>query len=96
MSKLSKKVAQVKKAEEELPTTWYNIKSWFKNSLTLAVARVTALSGMITTLVGAMDWSPLWSMFTTGTSFTKQQLIMIGVGVIGLGITTELARRRTL
>lgn len=72
------------------------IKSFFSNSATIFLARMTALAGVATTTVGAFDWSPLWSVFTTGTNFNKQQLIMIGIGVIGMGITTELARRRTL
>lgn len=49
---------------------------------------------MLTSLVGTFDWSPIWNTLKTGTDFNKQQLIWMGVGIIGAGLTVELARRR--
>ena len=96
MSKLSVKINRIKKKAVEVQTKWDMVKSMFRNSATIFIARTTATLGFVTTTVGAFDWSPLWAVFTTGTSFNRNQLIMIGVGVVGLGITTEIARRRSL
>jgi hypothetical protein len=49
---------------------------------------------MIISLIGLFDWSPIWDTFKTGTAFTNQQLIWIGIGIIGSGVTVELVRRR--
>ena len=70
--------------------------NWFHNSATILVARVMSLSGIITTFVGSLDLSPIWDTLKTGTAFTKPQLIYMGLGIIGAGLTVELARRRTL
>lgn len=82
--------------KEKLKNTWEHIKSaigW--NTVgTVVLARITAIVGFVTATVGAMDWSPLWSMLSTGTEFTKHQLIAIGVSIAGLAVTTEITRRR--
>jgi hypothetical protein len=71
---------------------WF--KKWFHDSETILVARLQTAVGAIISLVGIFDWSPIWDTFKTGTAFTKQQLILIGIGVVGSGLTVELARRR--
>lgn len=71
-------------------------KSWFRYSMSIFLARVLALSGVITTFVGGLDFSPLWTVLSTGTDFTRQQLIWIGIAIIGTGVSFEMARRRTL
>ena len=78
------------------PSTWDKYKSWFNYSTTILVARVLTMSGAITTFVGGLDFSPLWAVFTTGTDLNQKQLISIGIGIIGIGISVEIARRRTV
>jgi hypothetical protein len=71
-----------------------SIKAWFRHSETILVARLMTLGGMVTSLVGTFDWSPIWDTLKTGTAFNKQQLIWMGIGIVGAGLTVELARRR--
>lgn len=80
--------------ENKLNEWWASLWAWCKNSGTIALARLTTFVGTATTFVAGMDWSPLWSFLGTGTGFTKQQLITIGIAVIGTGLTTELVRRK--
>lgn len=87
MSKLSKKINETK-------SWWDGVKDWFKRSETIFLSRVAVLSGVVTTTVGAMDWSPILNLLSTGTDFSKKQLIWMGIGIIMSGITLEIARRR--
>lgn len=82
--------------KEKLKSLWEGFKTTFgwHTVGTIVLARIVAFSGFITGIVGAMDWSPLWTMLSTGTEFTKHQLIAIGVSIAGLAITTEITRRR--
>lgn len=92
---MSKKPASAPlKLEVKTSNWWDSTKAWFSNSETIFLARLSTLGGVVTTAVGTADWSPIWTLFQTGTSFTRQQIIMIGIGVIGAGLTLELARRR--
>lgn len=76
-------------------TSLDKVKSWFKYSETIFLSRISAAIGFVIAAVGSMDFSPLWSLFQTGTDFTQKQLIFIGVAIVGAGITFELARRRS-
>lgn len=78
------------------PSTLDKYKSWFRYSETLFLARISMIGGAVTTFVGGMDFSPLWSMFSTGTDFTKQQVLWIGVSIVGAALTVEMARRRNM
>jgi hypothetical protein len=79
----------------EVPkTTWQKIKDWFYNSETIALNWIMGVFGVITSAVGYFDFAPLWTMFQTGTQFTKPQLIGIGIGIAGAGLTGYLARVR--
>lgn len=69
-------------------------KAFFKYSESIFLARIFAFGGLITSLVGAMDFSPLWSLFSTGTDFTPKQLLFVGVSIVGMGVSFEMARRR--
>lgn len=73
---------------------WDYIKSLFLYSETIFLARMAVIGGFITTLSGSLDLSPLWSLFSTGTDFTWKQLTFMGLGILGAGITVEMARRR--
>lgn len=79
-----------------LSKTWDKIKSWsgWKKAGSIFMARMTALFGFATAVVGSMDWSPLWSLFTTGTEFTSRQLIFLGIGIVGGAVTAEIVRSR--
>lgn len=75
---------------------WDRAKAFFERSLTVFWAWVVTSAGAATAMVGYMDWSPLWTMLSTGTLLSKTQLITIGFSVVGMGVTTYLARKRTL
>lgn len=86
------------KLPASLPSTgiWEATKIFFKRSLTIFLARMVALGGFATTFVGGLDFSPLWSLFQTGTDFTQKQLVYLGIAIIGTGISFEMARRRSI
>ncbi len=63
------------------------IKSWFKNSVTIAWARVQTVLGTVFAVLGAVDLSPLTSALPAKWA---------GVWLVISGIITEIARRRTL
>lgn len=99
MAKVVKK-KKTKKVEVTLPVveqpkTWYQ-KFWafFKNSGTILKDRLFMITGTLTAAIGAMDWSPIWNTLKTGTYFTQQQLIAMGIGIVGAGIFGEIIRRR--
>lgn len=68
------------------------IKEWFKESQSKFLVWITGAIGMITTVVGSMDFAPLWSLFSTGTDFTPKQVLFIGISIVGTAVTMELAR----
>lgn len=74
--------------------TWNKIKAWFKHSETILLERITAFSGFIVMVVGSLDWSPLFSIFGTGTAFSKAELLGLGGAMLAKGIFGEWARRR--
>lgn len=70
------------------------IKAWFKYSESIFLARAVVVIGFVTTTIGSLDLSPFWTLFTTGTEFSAKQLFWMGLGVVGAGVSFELARRR--
>lgn len=86
-----------KKIEAVIETTqpkglWQKTKDWFYNSHVVVKEYITGIIGAGVAIVGFMDWSPLWSLFQTGTSFTKQQLLFLGVSIVGSAVTGYMAR----
>lgn len=73
---------------------WTGLKDWFHNSETILLARAEAFAGFLIVTIGGMDWSPLFSLFGTGTAFTKNELYGIGGVMLAKGIFGEWARRR--
>lgn len=71
------------------------IKSWFKNSATIVIARLTMLVGFITTVCASIDWSPL-TMMNLSSGFDWKQALQIGIGLFLQGVLIELARRRSM
>ncbi len=65
------------------PRKWYQYES-------IVVARLTAVGGFITGVVGALDWSPLLGL----TGFDRKQMLVTGGVVLLIGVSTEVARRR--
>lgn len=78
---------------DTIKSWWTSVKDWFKNSETILIARIETLTGFIVVAIGAMDWSPLFSAFGTGTAFNKAELYAIGGVTLVKGIFTEWARR---
>ena len=65
---------------------------WFNDSATIVVARITAVSGFITGVLGVLDWSPLLGI----SGMDQRQVITMGAVVLLIGVSHEIARRRTL
>lgn len=78
---------------ETTASRWDVVRAWWKDSETILLSRLAVIGGIVTSVVGYMDWSPLWSFLSTGTEFNTKQVLGIGVSVIGAGITMEIARR---
>lgn len=83
-------------AEVEKVSTLDSLKSFFKYSETIFIARIAAFGGFVTAVNGQLDLAPLWSLFGTGTEFTWKQVFWIGLSILGAGVTVELARRRNM
>lgn len=68
------------------------VENWFHNSATIFVARTTAAAGFVTAVMGGLDWSPLLGM----SGLDRKQVIVMGAVVVLIGVSHEIARRRTL
>lgn len=68
------------------------LQRWFKDSSTILIARTTDTVGFVTAVVGALDWSPLLGV----SGMNRTQVITMGGIVLLIGISHEVARRRTL
>lgn len=90
-----RKIKEVVTVVTEMPKTmWQKIKDWFYNSESIFLTWIAGIFGTVTTFIGYMDFSPIWRFFSTGTSFTRQQLIGIGVSVVGSAAALYIARVR--
>lgn len=89
MSKLSDYWTAVK---TKLNEWWLNTLSFFKYSHTILVARLTILTGFITTVLGSLDWSPLLGV-NIDTGFSKNQVIWLGIIMTVKGVIDEIVRR---
>lgn len=79
---------------EQPKTEFQKIKDWFYNSESIFLTWVIGAFGTVTSLVGYMDFSPLWNLFQMGTEFTQKQLMGIGVGIAGSAAALYIARVR--
>lgn len=75
---------------------WEEIKSFFHYSITIFLARLTAFTGLVTAVIGSVDWSPVFSGLGVDTGFSWKQTTWLGIGIFVKGIIDELGRRRTL
>jgi len=71
---------------------WTDIKAWFNYSWSVFIARLEVLSGILTGVLGGLDWSALvqldWSqgIKSTGTMIVAALLVI-------KGIVSEVGRR---
>lgn len=72
---------------------WDDLKSWFKYSESILLARMVAFTGLITSAIGLMDWSPLLSL-DVSSGFSQAQVIWLGAVTFVQGLVAEFARRR--
>lgn len=79
---------------QQLKDLWEEIKAFFKYSETIFLARLTAFSGLLTAVMGSVDWSPVFSGLGVDTGFSWKQTTWLGIGIFFKGIIDELARRR--
>lgn len=70
---------------------WIEIKSWFKNSVTILWARVQVFTGIAAAALMALASDPN----VTSAIQTALQPKYIPYYVIAIGLITEIARRRT-
>jgi len=70
---------------------WDKVKAWFKHSLTILWARAVALAGLLL----AAGQSVLQDPNVNGAIQSALQPKFIPYYVIGIGLITEIARRRT-
>lgn len=81
---------------QSLSNYWEEVKAFFKYSETIFLARLTAFGGLVTAVVGQVDWSPVFNLLGTSTGFDTKQTTWLGVGIFFKGIIDELARRRNM
>jgi len=74
-------------------TMWQRIKTFFKDSETIFLARAQALIGFVAAIAGAMDWGPLVGLASNG-GFTRDQIVGLAVVLAVQGLLTEVLRRR--
>lgn len=88
MAKRKQKV-QVTLETEQPKTWWESIKAKFYHSESVALAWLQGILGTITAVVAGVfastDFSSILGMFQSGLSFTKQQLMVMGIGAVGMG-----------
>jgi hypothetical protein len=71
---------------------WFELKSWFGNSLTILWARVQVLVGLLAASLMALATDPN----VTGAIQVALEPKFIPYYVIAIGLVTEVARRRTI
>jgi hypothetical protein len=74
-----------------MQSVWIDIKSWFKNSVTILWARVQVFAGIAAAALMALASDPN----VTSAIQTALQPKYIPYYVIAIGLITEIARRRT-
>jgi hypothetical protein len=83
---------------EEPKTTWQKIKDWFYNAESVFLAWVTGVIGVATTTVSGVlastDFSNIFTSLKSGLSFTKEQLMVMGIGAVGMGVLQYWTRVR--
>jgi hypothetical protein len=75
-----------------LTQLWTDIKKWFNYSWSILIARLEVLTGILTGVLGGLDWTALtqldWSQGIKSTS-----AIIVSALLIVKGIVSEIGRR---
>lgn len=71
---------------------WNKIRAFFKDSETIAWARLQAALGFVVAVGAGMDWSPLVGLVSAG-GFSKAQIIGLAITLAAQGAFTEIFRR---
>lgn len=84
--------------KQEEKSLWQKVKDFFYNSEAAFLAWVTGVIGTVTAVVSGVlastDFSSILTMFQSGLSFTKQQLMIMGFGALAMGGLQYWARVR--
>lgn len=78
---------------QSLSKLWDGVKSWFKYSETILLARLEVITGFLIAAVEGMDWSALMNL-DFSNSIANKQLLAVGGIVVVKGFVSEYARRR--
>lgn len=80
--------------KEKIKNAWEKVRSFFKDSEVIALARglVVAGIGFISSVATSIDWSNVVSLIMN-PGFTKEQLVLLGGLAVVIGFATEVARR---
>ena len=77
---------------QSLSNFWTGLKAWFKNSETIFLARTAVFGGIVYAGLMAVNWDNIAALnFADGISSSE---MFEALKWIGLGLLTELARRR--
>lgn len=79
---------------QSIKVFWEDLKAFFKYSETILIARLQSLVGLLTAVIGLVDWSPVFGLLGVETGFSWKQTFWLGTGLFFKGIIDELARRR--
>lgn len=83
---------------DEPKTLWQRIKAWFYNAESVLLAWIVGAAGAVTSTVSGVlasaDFTSIFAMLQSGLSFTKQQLVIMGIGALGMGALQYWTRVR--
>lgn len=66
---------------------------WQKNAATILLARLTVVTGFVTSALSFVDWSPVTNLIGIDTGFNKTQVFWLGAIAFVQGIIAEITRR---
>lgn len=66
---------------------------WSSHAGTIVNARITAITGFLTSALSFADWSPIFSLFGIDTGFSHVQAFWVGAAIFLKGVFDEFVRR---
>lgn len=92
------KKTEVTIVTEQPKSWWQKTKDWFYNSESIFLASITSAVGAVTTTVtgilSSTDFTSILSSLQSGLHFNKEQLMVMGLGAVGLGVLQYWTRIR--